>query len=136
MINYPTTLDTLSNPSASDLMENVTATLDHDVQHSNVNDAIEALEAKVGVNNSAVTTSLDYKVNNALNYKVMFTVGSTNADYITDGTADNIQVDQAITAANAAGGGIVFIKDGTYNFSAGATLKANVYVMGAGQMQP
>lgn len=61
-INYPTTLDTFSNPSATDLMENSNAALDHDVQHSNANDAIEALEAKVGVNGSAVTTSHDYKL--------------------------------------------------------------------------
>ncbi len=61
-INFPTTLDTLSNPSAGDLLENATTVLDHDQQHSNANDAIEALEAKVGANSSAVTTSHDYKL--------------------------------------------------------------------------
>lgn len=61
-INYPTSLDTLPNPSSSDLMENATQALDHDQQHANANDAIEALEAKVGVNGSAVTTSHDYKL--------------------------------------------------------------------------
>ena len=34
----------------------------HSSQHSDVNDAVEALQAKVGVDGSAVTTSLDYKV--------------------------------------------------------------------------
>lgn len=47
MTNFPTSLDSLPNPTGSDLMENATAALDHDVQHSNANDAIEALEAKV-----------------------------------------------------------------------------------------
>lgn len=61
-ITYPTTLDTLTNPTGTDLLENSNAALDHDVQHSNANDAIEALEAKVGVNGSAVTTSHDYKL--------------------------------------------------------------------------
>lgn len=61
-INFPTNLDTLSNPSAGDLLENATTVLDHDQQHSNANDAIEALEAKVGANSSAVTTSHDYKL--------------------------------------------------------------------------
>ncbi|MCF7843855.1 hypothetical protein K9M47_03080 [Candidatus Gracilibacteria bacterium] len=61
-INFPVSLDTLSNPTGSDLLENATAALDHDVQHSNANDAIEALEAKVGANSSAVTTSHDYKL--------------------------------------------------------------------------
>lgn len=62
MTNFPTSLDSLPNPTGSDLMENATADLDHDVQHSNANDAIEALEAKVGADGSAVTTSHDYKL--------------------------------------------------------------------------
>lgn len=61
-ITYPTTLDSFPNPTSTDLMENATLALDHDQQHSNANDAIEALEAKVGVNSSAVTTTIDYKL--------------------------------------------------------------------------
>ncbi len=61
-INYPTSIDALSNPASSDLMENATAALDHNTQHANANDAIEALEAKVGADSSAVTTSHDYKL--------------------------------------------------------------------------
>ncbi len=61
-INFPSTLDSLPNPTNTDLMENATLALDHDQQHSNANDAIEALEAKVGANSSAVTTSHDYKL--------------------------------------------------------------------------
>ncbi len=61
-ITYPTSLDTFSNPTSTDLLENASAGLDHDVQHSNANDAIEALEAKVGADGSAVTTSHDYKL--------------------------------------------------------------------------
>lgn len=57
-INYPTSLDTLTNPSATD----DTSDVDHAGQHSDANDAIEALQAKVGINSSAVTTSLDYRV--------------------------------------------------------------------------
>lgn len=56
--NFPTSLDTLTNPSGSDTL----ASPDHAGQHSDANDAIEALQAKVGVDGSAVTTSLDYKV--------------------------------------------------------------------------
>lgn len=57
---FPGSLDALTNPTASD----DTSTVDHAAQHANANDAIEALEAKVGVNSSAVTSSLDYKVSN------------------------------------------------------------------------
>lgn len=61
-INFPSSLDSFPNPTSTDLLENATAALDHDVQHSNANDAIEALEAKVGINGSAVNTSHDYKL--------------------------------------------------------------------------
>jgi hypothetical protein len=64
-INFPTTLDELTNPTASDAMDAVG--LEHDVQHSNLNDIVEALEAKVGVNSSAVNTTLDYLVKSASN---------------------------------------------------------------------
>lgn len=48
MTNFPTSLDTLSNPSSTD----TTAAVDHAAQHANANDAIEALEAKLGINSS------------------------------------------------------------------------------------
>ena len=57
--NFPTSLDTLTNPTSSDSLSSPS----HSAQHANVNDAVEALEAKVGVDGSAITTSLDYKVN-------------------------------------------------------------------------
>lgn len=60
MVSFPWSLDTLLNPTASTLMDDVW--YEHDTQHTNANDAIEALEAKVWVDWSAVATSLDYKV--------------------------------------------------------------------------
>lgn len=59
-ISYPTSLDTFTNPSATDK----TNSPSHSTQHGNANDAIEALEAKVGIDSSAVTTSHDYKLSN------------------------------------------------------------------------
>ena len=59
-ITFPTTLDTLTNPSSTDGLNSPS----HSGQHSDANDALEALEAKVGVDSSAVDTSLDYKVTN------------------------------------------------------------------------
>lgn len=56
--NFPTSLDALNNPISTDSMSVVS----HANQHANANDAIEALEAKVGINGSAVTTSHDYKL--------------------------------------------------------------------------
>jgi hypothetical protein len=40
---------------------NASPALNHDVQHGNENDAIAALETKVGIDGSAVAGSLDYK---------------------------------------------------------------------------
>ena len=56
--SFPTGLDTLTNPTATDKV----AVVSHSSQHANANDAIEALQAKVGANSSAVTTSHDYKL--------------------------------------------------------------------------
>ena len=58
--NFPTSLDSLTNPAAGDSLSSPS----HSAQHANVNDAVEALQAKVGVDGSAVTGSLDYKVAN------------------------------------------------------------------------
>lgn len=54
--NYPTSKDNLTNPAATESLEG------HATLHSNVNDAIEAIENKLGVNNSADVNSIDYKV--------------------------------------------------------------------------
>jgi len=59
--NFPTSLDSITNPTASDKLNS--GTVPHASQHATVNDAVEALEAKVGVDSSAVTTSHDYKIN-------------------------------------------------------------------------
>jgi hypothetical protein len=75
MINYPTSLDTLTNPTATDPQNNPS----HSEQHANANDAIEALQAKVGVNGSAVTTSHEYKISSIESaYQIVPSVSSNN----------------------------------------------------------
>lgn len=56
--NFPVAKDQLTNP----LSTSSTSTVSHSQQHANANDAIEALQTKVGVNNSTDINSLDYKV--------------------------------------------------------------------------
>lgn len=53
MTNYPTSLDSLVNPSSSD----TTTAVDHAAQHANVNDAVEALEAKLGIGSSVAASN-------------------------------------------------------------------------------
>lgn len=54
--NFPNSLDNLNNPNATDSMAG------HAALHGNVNDAIEAIQAKLGTNNSSDTNSVDYKI--------------------------------------------------------------------------
>jgi hypothetical protein len=61
-VNFPTSLDILQNPTATDYLNSPS----HAGQHANANDILEALEAKVGINSSAVTTSHDYKLSNII----------------------------------------------------------------------
>lgn len=74
-MTFPTTLDTFNNPTINSNFTDVG--VEHHIQHSNANDAIEALEAKVGVDNSEVTTSLDYKVRNK-QQKIQITTAPVN----------------------------------------------------------
>jgi hypothetical protein len=57
-ISFPTGLDNLTNPKNDDKLNNP----DHAGQHSDANDILEALQVKVGVDNSAVESSHDYKI--------------------------------------------------------------------------
>lgn len=59
--NFPTSLDSFSDPtSTTPITSNTDATLNHATQHTNENDAIHAIETKVGIDASAVTTTIDY----------------------------------------------------------------------------
>lgn len=62
-ISYPSSLDVLTNPIANNKLNSPS----HVDQHANANDAIEALESKVGADSSAVTTSHDYKLSDVTN---------------------------------------------------------------------
>lgn len=83
---FPTSLDGLTNPSSGDTLNAPS----HSAQHANSNDAIEALQTKVGVDNSAVATSLDYKmrINNPTGEITMWGTSSAPTGWlIADGSA-------------------------------------------------
>lgn len=63
--SYPAALDALPNPNSTTDRLGTAAVL-HSSQHANANDAIEALQTKVGIDDSTVDTSLDYLVKVAL----------------------------------------------------------------------
>lgn len=57
-VNFPASLDEFVNPAPNQSVQNPS----HAQQHSDANDAIEALQEKVGVDNSTDPNSLDYRV--------------------------------------------------------------------------
>lgn len=101
--NYPTSLDTLTNPSASDN----TVSVPHASQHANANDAIEALQTKVGITGSAVAGSIDYKLTNASSSNPGHK--HTLAQGATDVTASASEVNQlaGVTVGGTTSGDIV-----------------------------
>lgn len=58
--NFPTSLDDATSIPVESA--GTALSTNHITNHQNVQDAIEAIEAKIGVNGSAVTTSHDYKL--------------------------------------------------------------------------
>lgn len=78
--NFPSSLDSFTNPTAVDTLDSPP----HDTQHADANDAIEALEAKVGVNGSAVTTSHEYRINSIEELNTNAQVGTTYTLALTD----------------------------------------------------
>ena len=57
-----------------------------------------------------------------------------DGDYICDGTADDVQIQAANDAAAAAGGGVVYIKAGTYNLAARVNVSSNVAIIGENKL--
>ena len=104
--NFPTSLDALTNPQGTDSV----AAVSHAAQHANANDAIEALEAKVGADNSAVTTSIDYRIRALEGASV-----DTEAiqDIVGGMVSDNTETDITVTYDDGTG---------KLNFAAGTNL--------------
>lgn len=67
--NFPTSKDNFVNPQSTDSVQLVS----HAAQHANANDAIEALETKVGIDGSTDPQSLEYRITNFEPAKISFT---------------------------------------------------------------
>jgi len=60
--SFPNGLDSFTDPLATDTLDDP----DHAILHADINDAVEKLEAKVGINSSGDATSLDALVRSAM----------------------------------------------------------------------
>lgn len=58
--NFPNGLDNLISPTAANVLDDPDPRLVHTTQHTNANDAINALQEKVGVDLANTQNSLDY----------------------------------------------------------------------------
>lgn len=94
--NFPTSLDDLSNPQGTDSLQG------HAQLHTNVNDAIEALQEKVGVDNSNDVNSLDYRVT-ALEVAPPSTEATLIYEIVSNNTGSEIAKGKAVYVSGAVG---------------------------------
>lgn len=138
--NFPTSLDSFTNPLGSDPTNSIT--VPHAAQHANANDAIEALEAKVGVNSSAVATSLDYKVTTLETNSVSKTIFAAKGDLLGASANDTPVVvtvgtdGYVLTADSAQASGVKWAAAAPVTQSVSTpTVTANAYAVVAGDAE-
>lgn len=83
---FPSALDNYAT-----VPQNQNTATRHRERHQNVEDAVEALEAKVGVNSSAVTSTLDYRVGQLETAQAVF-IPFTFAPGVTFATPGDLSV--------------------------------------------
>jgi len=140
--SYPGGLDSWSNPTSTTAMND--AAFQHDVLHSNHNDAIEQIEAELGTNPKGSFASVKARLNDIDNTLAqnfarapMITVASSEmsasvqaaCDYSCNGTNDQTQINNALKQASrindgfAGGEGWIGVQlvGGTFHIGANGT---------------
>ena len=139
-ITYPTTLDAFTNPTAASLLTSPS----HAQQHSDINDAVEALETKVAIGNTVLGTYTAYTptftnltVGNgtvAAQYctvnKFVHTFGSLTFGSTTAFTGTAFFSLPVVTVAAEMGASGMVLGTVTYTTAAGSTTKGTVNGVG------
>lgn len=154
---FPTGIDSFPDPAPTTPM-NTPGALEHDIQHSNVNDAINTIEMKLGINGSADVNSVDKKLATVVSAQAADAAAiavangniSTNTTNITNllssnpaGAANGVVFIPATATAgteiNSAiasfGGtkGVVQLGKGTFTVDVNVPLADNVTIRGMGR---
>lgn len=113
--NYPGALDSFTNPTANDTLNS--ATVPHADQHANANDAIEAIQATLGINPQGGSATVVARLN-ALDATVaskVASVGSGSTAITIGGTATAPTI--AVATASVSTAGVVQLTDSTSSTS-------------------
>ena len=140
---YPTTIDAFTNPTAASLLTSPS----HAQQHSDINDAMEAVQTKLAIGNTVIGTYTNYsssltfaggvtvgngtkvayfcRVNNFVHFYGNFTLGSTSA------ITGNIQI-QLPVSMDAATAELGFSVGLTYSYdvSTGILYAGDMFTVG------
>lgn len=138
--NFPTSIDSLADPSGSTPMN--TTDFEHASLHVLENDAIENLQTKVGVNDSAVTTSLDYLIKVATdpghthaalyNNKVSVTSADNTSDFLATKLLAGEGIDLSVGSPGATEKLTVSGEDATTTNKGIASFNTNHFTLTAG----
>ena len=117
--NYPSGIDSLTNPSAGDALTSPS----HSAQHANANDAIEAIETELGTTPSGSETTVAARLT-AIESGARMGTGSIGATALADNAVDTAAIqDGAVTPAKLATTGRFTFPTGAangYGFASGA----------------
>ena len=118
--NYPSGIDSLTNPSAGDALTSPS----HSAQHANANDAIEAIETELGTTPSGSESTVAARLT-AIESGARMGTGSIGATALADNAVDTAAIqDGAVTPAKLATSGRFTFPTGAangYGFTSGAS---------------
>lgn len=126
-IVYPGTLDTLTNPTSSQYFDSPS----HSGQHSDINDAVEAIETKIGVGSGTPTVNkiMVGSGNGTSTWSATWNAATLGTPSITGGTINNV-----ILGTPSVSGGTITSLIGTSQITGGtvtgATLGTNSIIGG------
>ena len=116
--NYPSGIDSLTNPSAGDALTSPS----HSAQHANANDAIEAIETELGTTPSGSETTVAARLT-AIESGARMGTGSIGATALADNAVDTAAIaDGAVTSAKIADGTITATDVAASTFAAFGTV--------------